>query len=796
MTWADDMARSRRVLLRRPGFLVLASATLSLGTAVMVGALTLLDAVLWQPPPWPNHARVVVYGGRTAEDAMRAASPRLYELVGTLPSVRSRGIARMPESVNVIYGLHRELLRAQRVDPGFLPTLGVVPLLGHRLPVRASDAEVMVSSALWRRWLESDEAAIDRTLLIDGQPMRVAGVLPADYRFFSDVDLILPTAIAPNTADTAENLTAVALLARRDGVAAFSDSVSAAVRTNASALRLRPQDLRWYGASPLDSLVARGGLTTLWLCVGCALLVLAVAGMNVSNLMLTRTLGRAHEMALKLALGANGWRLWLPALADAMAVGLLAAAIGLPMGSLLVVGYRPFLPDGWLASALPLKPGWDVLATVTLITLLVAMLSAAGASVNVRVEPLLRDRWTTGGRSSAGRVARRAHAVMILAQTALATLLLTLGVAAATRWWRLEQVPLGFDRSLAMVMELRPDARQYPGLDDVSRLLGRVRARALQLPGVDSVGWSTQLPVGDGFVMPFLLPDGTTTQLQYTLVTAGALEAMGLGKIAGRWFNEGDVGSADHVALVNEAYLSRIDNHGLGGTVRLTSTPGQDPRIVGVVSDTRRAGASEPAQPTVFIPLDQANLSSFAFVRQLVPFYAILRGRDMTPATGYAFARALQEIAPSLALGQPQSLDRVAHSASSAQRRNAMLLATFAALAMTLASVGHYSVQAVDVASRRRAFALRGALGATPMKLSGQVIRRALGTTLPGIAVGLLATFGLHLWVSPGDNDLGAIDLWVVVTVVLAMILATLAAVAIPALRAGAVEPWHVLRSD
>lgn len=793
MNWTGDVLRSNRTLLRRPGFLLLASATLSLGTAVMIGALTLVDAVLRKPPPWPNHAGVVVYGGRTEADPMRAASPRLYALVGRPSSVQSHGIARMPESVNVIFDGRRALLRAQRVDPGFLPTLGVRPAFGGPMPTQAGSAEVLVSDSLWRGWLEGGASVVGRSLLVDGQPMRIAGVLPADYRFFTDVDLLLPLAIPADSTDTAENFTAVALLARKPQAALFSGEVSGVVATHAGALRLVPKDLRWYGATLLATLVAPGASTTLWLCMACALLVLAVAGMNVSNLMMTRTLGRSHETALKIALGATGWRPRLPAFSDALVVGLLAAVIGTPMGILLVTVFRRFLPETWLTSAIPLEPDWRVLVVVALGTLLAALLAASGALASVRVDSLLRDRWATGGQSSAGRAARRGHAVLIVAQTALATVLLTLGVAAAMRWWRLEQVPLGFDRSQAMVMELRAGSRQYPALEDVLRLLRSVRAGASELPGVTSAGWTTQLPVGEGFVMPFLMPDGTTAHLQYALATPGALEAMGLRKIAGRWFDDDDGRHAAHVAVVNESYLAATRSR-IGGTVHLASAWDRGARIVGVAGDTRREGATEPAQPTVFIPLAQVDEGAFAFMRQWGSLYAVLRGPGIAPATAYSFSRVVEDRAPSLALGPVRSLERLAQSASAAQRRDAVLLVTFAALATLLAAVGHYSVQAIDVAARRRAFALRGALGATPVNLMGVVVRRSLATALPGITMGLLAALGLRLW--PEHGTPGPFDAWVVVTVVFLMTLTTLCAVAIPALRAAAVEPWHVLRND
>ncbi|MDQ0009171.1 putative permease [Luteibacter jiangsuensis] len=786
MSRITDIVRFWRASPRQPGSLLLASATLAIGVAALAGAFTLMEAVLLRPPPWPNHANVAVYGGRTADDPMRAASPSLYDMVGSPESVRSRGAARMPEAMNVVYGRHRGLLRTQRVDVGFLPTLGIVPALGERVPSRMGGAEVMVSNALWHRWFDADAMAVGRVLLVDGQPMRISGVLPADYRFFADVDLILPLVLPSNTTDRVENMTAVALLAP-GSITAFSESVMDTVGRNAARLHLEPADTRWYGATPLDTLTAPGARATIWLCVGCALLVLIVAAMNVSNLMLTRALDRTQETSLLFALGATGWRPWIPALSAAVVTALLAAVIGMPVGALLVMAFRPLVPDSWLASAGPLAPGSGVLVAV-LVSVLLAALLATGSAV-------AHQHFATTGYPAPAFAPRRVYSAMALVQTALATLLLCVSTAAALRWWRLDQLPLGFDHANALVMEVRAPPAWYAGREATERLATSLRAKALRLPGVETMGWSTQLPVGDGFVMPFLRPGGAVVRLQYAVVTPGALESLGLEKTRGRWLEDGDRGDSERVVVVNQAYLEQVDGYGVGGMVRPASGR-HAARIVGVVANTPLAGVSAEAEPAVFVPLAQIDHLSFATVRQWTSMYAVLRGPSVGPATGDAFARIVQDMAPSLAPANARALDQVAQMAYAEPRRDAVLLSSFAGFALALACVGHYSVQAVEVISRRRMFALRGALGATPAALMAQVLRRALVWALPGVAAGLLAALAAHRWLFVTDTALGMSDPWVFATVVPMMTVATIAAVLLPAWRAAAVEPWRVLRSD
>ncbi|MGE7137599.1 ABC transporter permease [Luteibacter sp. NPDC031894] len=788
-----DMLRAGRALLRRPGFLMVASATLALGVAAMIGTFTLVDSLLLQPPPWPNHARVVVYGGSTAGDRMRAISPRLYVAIGLPSSVSSRGLARLPETINAVAGGHRELLRAQRVDPGFLPTLGVVPLHGKQAPL--SDDDVFVSHALWRRWFACDPDAVGRAMLVDGRRMTVRGVLPEDYRFFSDVDLLLPLGLATSAIDSWENMTAVALLAVRHDVNDFSDDVVRSATAHAGELRLGRDDLRWYGATPIDELLAPGAHASLWMFAACAVLVVVVAGVNVSQLMSTRMFGRIHETALQMVFGANRWQAWIPALTDAMAIGLAASLAGAPIGFLLVGLFRRFVPSPWLSSALPPSPGWRVLLAVAAMTFAVVLLAAMHGAMRARMNLLMRERSAMGGLTGLTTASGNARSTMAMVQVALATLLVSLGVAAVVREGRLERTPAGFDATNAMAVEIHPPRQEFPEARDIVRLVDAIRTALARVPGVETVSWSTELPTGRGFVMPFLHRDGTTEFLQYGLTTPGAAQAMGMRKIAGRWFDEADGPYAGRVALVNEAYLRRFAGSAMGGLVLPASAPDQAARIVGVVADTRRDSMG-PDNPAVFIPLAQASPGTYALVRDLAPSHIVLRGPAASSVARKALPRIVEDLAPSLALSSPTSMEQIADAPLADARRDVMLFSTLSLFAIGLAGVGQYSVQTVEVAAARDAIALRAALGATPRNLLTRVLRKALGIALAGIALGLTSMHVLQHWLYPDVALPGGFGIATTAVAALIMVLATVAAALAPARRAADVEAWRVVRSD
>jgi hypothetical protein len=219
-------------------------------------------------------------------------------------------------------------------------------------------------------------------------------------------------------------------------------------------------------------------------------------------------------------------------------------------------------------------------------------------------------------------------------------------------------------------------------------------------------------------------------------------------------------------------------------------------RIVGVVTDTRPAGAERAAEPTVFVPFSQLDASAYAFIRQLVSTFVVVRATKNTGLEPLLLHRMVQQAAPGVAGGAPQSFRQLARLATTEARRNAALAAIFSGMALSLACIGLYAVQALDMTSRYRDIALRDALGAAPMDLLGNAVSRGFGMATPGVALGLLAAVALERVLGRSAFDTGAIDIGVIATAALLMIVAALGAVVLPSIRAAAVRPVDILRGE
>lgn len=786
MSWPYGAGRIWVALWRPRGFLPLATLTLGIGLAAFTSAYTMVDSLLYASP-FPHHASIVVYGEEDREPASRAASPMAYDAIGLPPGVVSRGAANMAESVNVHARGRAKLARGQRVDAGFLPTLGVQSILPDDTSI-PFERGIMLSHAFWRDWLDADPGVVGRTMTVNGATMSVRGVLPADYRLLADIDLLLPLPSATLSRDDAANLMAIARLA--PGVS--GDDVSrwlharSVTRAGAS-----------YGTVPLDVVLTSGSRSVVLLFFTCSLVVLAVAGLNLSSLMLTRELRRTHETSLIVEFGGFGWRSKLQSIADVAAISVVASVIGLSLARAIVVVIRPFVPRSWLLSALPIDLSWRICVTAALAAVVVTTAAAVLGSLHVSPDQLLRTQFATGGTQPAGH-ARRARRLIVLLQTTMAMLLLVLGVATASRLWRLMQVPLGFEKEGASFVEINPDTQQFPTLDNVRRAADSIRTAVTRLPGVESVGLTTQLPVGRGYFMPFRLPHAGTSHLQYVMVSTGAIDAMGLTLQAGRRIGAEDRAETPAVAMVNQAYLDRIDSRGLGGAVKPASHLVESPplRIIGVVADTRSAGADKAAEPTVFVPFSQVDAKAYAFVRRLVPVFVVARGAANTTVDPQALRTSIGHVAPGLVAGPQQTFRQLARGATAEARRNAVLAALLSGMALSLACIGLYAVHTLEVVHRKRDMALRDALGATPLDLLGHALSRGIGMATPGVALGLVAAVLLEQGFPRSAVETGAIDAGVSAAAALLMICAALAAVALPSLRAAAVRPVHILRGE
>lgn len=804
-----EVRQSWRGLLRRPGYLLLAVLTLALGVATVTAVFSMLHQALLQPLPFPQPERLVTLGIEL-EKGQIVAAPRYFEPLKRMQSVESAGMTmRWTTNANIAFGDRAEVARALRADRGFVQALGLPMAAGRNFDENENRPNgpqaVILSYPFWRTRFNADPAAVGRSLQLEGRAVQIVGVLSAAFQWPDRFDLLMSLQPDPADTDLSTNQLIVARLKPQASVAAAAaetHSVLIAMLANDAGPSERQREhLRrnLTTALPLQSSVfAQRTGDTLWMFLGAAVCVLLIAAINLTSLMLLRSLARSHDSAVRAALGAPLLRLSVPALAEGALIGLLGSLVGLLLAWIGLRVFGGLVPLEWMR-------GESVRLTdaAPLFALFAGVLTALLAAVLGVLRARRRD-WPRelvgGGRAGWSRQAGRLGRALVIAQVALAVVLL-IGAALFTRsLQKLESVPMGFHSERVTTFTLSLIKNRFVESGEAMAQTQRILERLQRVPGVEKAGASTNLPTASQLNFSMVLPDKKTISGQYRLTSPDFLEVFGIPLLAGRGFDDRDTAGSEPVCMVSATFArDHLGGDPLGKIVTLPMDDGRDlpMRVVGVVGDVRQFGPGEPAPAILYAPLAQVPPSIWALLREFVPLsYALrLRSEDIGAIEG-SLREALQEVAPQQPIANLQSMQVVVASTTSQQRLNLAVVGLFAGLALLLASVGLYAVMAVAVAARRHEFGVRAALGAEPSRLLQQVLRESGWQVGLGLAIGLAIAMALSRLLQSFLFGVGAADPAAIGLVLVTLALAGLIASMVPALRAAQVEPMQALRVD
>ncbi len=802
-TLSSSLRQAARTSARRPGFFALASLTLAVGIGACAAVFALVDALLLSPPPYPQPQQLVVLGQADASQPWTRISPQQYQLLDGLPGVERRGGVFVPRDVNVAAdgAIAPDLVSAWPVDAGFLDTLRLPLALGRNFE-RDEDrpdgaAAVILSHAFWQRRFQGDASVLGRSLRIDGEAMTVVGVLAPGLRLDSAPDLLLPLRLAPGSRDSGTNLLAIARLAEGASAAMAGAALEQRLQSHAAELGFSERYRLHFSATPLRDNLGAASRAALAMFAGCALCVLLLVAVNLSNLMLLRALALRHERAVRGALGASLLRQALPALAEGALIGIAGAVGGLLLAALALALGQAWLPPEWLGGAVvPLglrSVGFALLAGV-----FVSLLAAALGAWRGRDLDLARD-LAAGSRSGQSRAAQRFGRGLVVVQAALATVLLASSALLAHSLHQLSRVELGFDAGNVLTFRLNPDD-DYADTAAVHSLTERLLARLRAEPGVVAATLASNLPIGEQLNVPMALDEAREAvhAPQFRIVEPGYFDAFGIPLRQGRGLLASDTAGSEPVLLVNEAFAREyLDGRALGRMLHIPMGEGMPVlRVVGVVADTRMFGPRQEAPPTAFMPLAQTPDALMRLLRQFMPLQVAVKLREQPMAHAETARAALRQVDPDLGLASLRLMARDVAQATASERINATLVGAFALAALVLAGVGLYSVTAVAVATRRREWALRAALGAAAPRLMRGVLWQGLRDVVFGLVLGLIGAVLAARMIEGFLFGVGRADPIALGATVAALLLAGLAATLAPALRVARAAPMDTLRSQ
>ena len=794
-TFLQDLRFGSRMLLRKPGFTLVAVITLALGIGANTAIFTVVNAVLLRPLSYQEPERLVSF--RSNESALDVADIKAWNQ----SFAEIGGNAMQP--LDYTGGGEPMQWQAGLVTGGFFHMLGARPLLGRVITEdddkRGGPFVVTLSHALWRRQFGGDAGVIGKVVTLSGNNYTVVGVMPASFRTpRGEIDIWAPVQVVNPLATVYRGVHFLRTYARlKPGVTiAQAQSEMSAIDKRLAEAFPEENKRRRTTLIPLHERIVGEIKPALLAIFGAVGLVLLIACANFANLLLARAAARERELVVRVAMGARRWRLTRQLLTESVLIATLGGAAGVVFavwGVDLLVAMKP--------ENLPLAETIRVDARVLLFTLAISVLTGVifglapvWQALRVNVNDALKE----GGRGAAGAARRRLRSALVVAEIALALLLLAGAGLLIKSFWQLRNVKPGFnpDNLLTMRIEL-PEARyrEIPAQTQYRRaLLEEVNS----LPGAQAALVS-ELPMsGDWLTHDFLvegqqLSAGEEPDVQTRSIEGDYFRVMQIPLLAGRGFAPQDNENAPLVGVINESLARRFfkEQNPLGKRVRWARD--QQPNwitIVGVVGDIKHFGLDEPEEPALYTPYPQ---SMRAWKRWMS---LVIRGQGDAAALTPEVKNRIWRVDARIPMTKTLTMAEVMGAAVEARRFNMLLLSVFAAVAVSLAAVGIYGVMSYAVTQRTREIGVRIALGAKPRDVIRMVVGSGMRLTLIGATAGLALSVALTRLISTLLFGVSATDPLTFALVSLLLAGVALLACYVPARRAAKVDPMVALRYE
>lgn len=807
----QDLRYGYRMLLTTPSFTAVIVIALALGIGATTTIFSVVNAVLLRPLPFKDPERILTLwdqarGGRE----LGFTGPEFFDLRDQ-NRVFENLAAYQTDRANLTVSNEPERIAITRSSADLFPVLGVQPEIGRTFSAEedrhGADNVVVLSYSLWQRRFASDRGIIGQRVTLDGIIRTIVGVMPRDFQFPDrEAELWVPLGLDPANLDPGDR--SFNLVARlRRGVT----EERAKVEMNSIASSLQQEYPKKYSARanltsginlvPLHEWIVGDVRLPLLILFAAGGFVLLIVCANVANMLLARAETRQKEIAIRTALGAGRARLIRQLLTESLLLALIGGGLGLFLAlwgidALLAVAPQSISHVG--ATSLDSRlVGFTLL--VSLGTGVVFGLAPALYGLRTGITEMLKGE-SRG--ATADREQRRMRNTLVVSEIALALLLLMSAGLMINSFLRLQQVNPGFDPQRVLTMRISLPESQYPESRQVTAFYRQLLERLRSVPGIQSVGTVTRLPLsGQNSDASFdiegrpQMPSEVDFNSDYRFVSPDYFKAIGMRLLKGRYFTAADDEHAPGVVIINESMARRY-------------WPGEDPigkrisdglpqslwlTIIGVVEDVKHHGLNNPTRAERYLPDAQMNYSHLGVWRART--IVVRTASDPLGVIG-AVKEEVRSLDNDLPVSNVKTMEQVISTSLERPRFTMLLLVIFSGVALILAAIGIYGVMSYSVIRRTHELGIRMALGAQPKDILKLVVRQGFAMVITGVAIGLIGAFVVTRVLSSLLYGVSTTDPMTFAAVVLLLMTVALLACYVPARRATKVDPIEVLRYE
>ena len=799
----QDLRYGARMLLKNPGFTLVAVLTLSLGIGANTAIFSVVNAVLLRPLPFAEPERLVwLWDTQPQLPTAPASLPDFLDWKSQNKSFEHLA-AFESGSMFLDTGDGMRDTPVGLVTPETFALFRVNPILGRTftdeetLPGRFRVA--VLSHGMWRSRFGSDPNVLGRTIDVSGAPYTIIGVMPEGFSFPDRAELWRPLPIDPNKLDRGPHyLRVVGRL--KPGVTLAQ--AQAEMSTIAARLAQQyPEKIAGHGVKLelLRDVVVGDIGPALFVLLGAVGFVLLIACANVANLLLARVGVRQKEIAVRTALGASRLRIVRQLFTESLMLSAVGGAAGLLI-AVWGVNWLVSLGPNTIPRVQEIAVDPRVICFTLLISVATSLLFGLAPALQAS-RPDLTGALKEGGRGSAGLLRNRLRSVLVISEVAL-SLVLLIGAGLMIRSFaKLSHVDPGFDPDHVFTMGVALLPSKYPDDGRVASFYSQLLERAAATPGVASAGAISDLPfsgsnTSDSFTIEGRPPVAKEEEpsTEYRVVTPRYFESMGIPLVSGRDVAWTDTKQAPNVVVINQAFARRhfAGESPLGHRLRLQGQERDPLLIVGVVGDVRHIGLDEQPLPEAYVPFLQDPLSE-TYQRSMT---IVARTQSDPGAVAASLRATVTSLDKSLPVFAFKPMTEYLRDSLARRRFNLILLTAFGVVALALAAVGIYGVISYGVTQRTHEIGIRMALGAEKGDVLLLVVRQGMIMALGGVAIGLLASLALTRLMETLLFDVSVTDPLTFAGIALLLTSVALLACFVPARRAAKVDPLVALRYE